>query len=299
MRNRDGFTLVELLVTLAIIALLAAILLPALSRAHEAAQRARCSNNLRQWALIYKMYANEWDGMLPPIQGLGRAGEDQACNCCEFDFGPRMSAIYPEYLTDTDILLCPSDSQGASFWTLDDEYVADHPACGPYQGDLENVDSSYLYTGWMLDRCGDDVSARADYLGLEVTPQLNAWLVWVVGYSSASDPAAESGRLDLDIPLSDSLRSTDPGLGNAIYRLREGIERFLITDIDDPAGSAKGQSEIWIMSDFVGTEEDVALFNHIPGGCNVLYLDGHVEFVTYPGDAPVNEIIALMLKPFA
>jgi prepilin-type processing-associated H-X9-DG protein len=286
------------LVTLAIIAILAAILLPALSRSREAARRARCANNLKQWALIYKMYSNEWDGKLPPIHGLGRTGEDQACDTGQFDFGPRMSAVYPEYLTDPDILLCPSDSQGASFWVVDDGYVADHPGCAPYRGDLANVDPSYLYTGWMLDRCGEDVAARASYFGLEVTPQLNAWLVWVVGYASASDPAAESGRLDLDIPLHESLRAADPGLSSAIYRLREGIERFLITDIDDPAGSAKGQSEIWIMADFIGTGQDAAVFNHIPGGCNVLYLDGHVEFITYPGDAPVNDMIAVMLTPF-
>jgi prepilin-type processing-associated H-X9-DG protein len=28
--------------------------------------------------------------------------------------------------------------------------------------------------------------------------------------------------------------------------------------------------------------------NHIPGGCNVLYMDGHVEFVRYPGETPVS-----------
>ena len=65
----------------------------------------------------------------------------------------------------------------------------------------------------------------------------------------------------------------------AAYRLREGIERFFITDINNPAASALAQSELAIMWDVTST--DVNVFNHIPGGSNVLYMDGHVEFIKY------------------
>ncbi len=37
---------------------------------------------------------------------------------------------------------------------------------------------------------------------------------------------------------------------------------------------------------------DAATTNHVPGGCNVLYLDGHVEFMKYPGVWPVNRYMA-------
>jgi prepilin-type processing-associated H-X9-DG protein len=86
-----------------------------------------------------------------------------------------------------------------------------------------------------------------------------------------------------------------------MYRLREGIERFFITDINNPAASAMAQSEVPIMWDTWGNTQDaygalgpdasagVAVFNHLPGGCNVLYMDGHVEFIKHKVEYPVAD----------
>ena len=84
-----------------------------------------------------------------------------------------------------------------------------------------------------------------------------------------------------------------------MYRLREGVERFLVTDINNPGGSAKAQSNLFIMMDELGTGAAAHKFNHIPGGCNVLYMDGHVEFIRYVNGSgatpPVSPSIAAIV----
>lgn len=63
--KHHGFTLIELLVVISIIALLIALLLPALSKARDAGKRVTCSSNLHQWMLIFEHYAGDNRGMMP------------------------------------------------------------------------------------------------------------------------------------------------------------------------------------------------------------------------------------------
>lgn len=65
MTNRRGFTLVELLVVVGILAVLAAILFPVFARAREKARAAQCTSNLKQLGLAIEMYSADYDDLFP------------------------------------------------------------------------------------------------------------------------------------------------------------------------------------------------------------------------------------------
>ncbi|MCL4692548.1 MAG: hypothetical protein KJ060_08565 [Candidatus Hydrogenedentes bacterium] len=78
----------------------------------------------------------------------------------------------------------------------------------------------------------------------------------------------------------DTMSYTLPSGINATFnRLREGVERYLITDINNPAGSSQAQSALVVMFDEAQISGGgFTRYNHVPGGVNVLFMDGHVEF---------------------
>ncbi|NLO05772.1 MAG: DUF1559 domain-containing protein [candidate division WS1 bacterium] len=99
MFRRRGFTLIELLVVIAIIAILAAILFPVFARAREKARQSSCTSNVKQFALAFLMYVQDYDERFP----MGLSPRTPA------GFLTAMDLVMP-YAKNEQIALCPSDS---------------------------------------------------------------------------------------------------------------------------------------------------------------------------------------------
>ena len=101
-RRNKAFTLIELLVVIAIIAILAGMLLPALAKAKAKAQRIKCSSNLKQVALSFKMFAGDNDQRFPGALDVNQFAKSNRSAYRHF-------FMLSNELGSTKILMCPGD----------------------------------------------------------------------------------------------------------------------------------------------------------------------------------------------
>src|SRR5437867_9313842 len=106
-RAATAFTLLELLITIFIIGILAALLLPALGRSKASARDTTCLNNLHQIGIAVQVYVDENENRLPIMFDSPIAGEVGITNALL----PSAGTVLLPYLTTSNMLRCPSDNR--------------------------------------------------------------------------------------------------------------------------------------------------------------------------------------------
>jgi prepilin-type N-terminal cleavage/methylation domain-containing protein/prepilin-type processing-associated H-X9-DG protein len=240
----DGFTLVELLVVIAVIAILAALLLPTLSSAKRKSQETRCQSNVRQLTLASYMYATDsgshaayTNAIEPDILWMGS------------EYYARVRQIFICPTTPTPSPVPPHDVWGAAdrAWVWGSGRSPADIVTNPIPG-------SYALNGWLYDRVMFGATAHPEYM--------------MSKQASIQKPSQTPVFVDamwVDVwPLETDLPCTDLYDGS----LQTGMTRCTIARHGGNASNAPRSFDI---------------NQRLPGSVNIGMADGHVEMTKLEG----------------
>ena len=297
--RKKGFTLVELLVVIGIIALLISILLPSLNRARNAAMNVTCQSNLRQLYLATVMYASENKEFLPLPQGaagaIARIKEEQYAT---LNFSIWYNAL-PRYLNQKPM--------GGGGRVRNFSYAA--ADIGKFQSDLGNTKSIFVCSA-AAGKAG--IALRRTYAMNECLSQvgISPKIPWASHGGSnfpvkaqfyKAVPRYESFGNSVNwtsIPLFTDGYWVDDGTGD----LNFGPVRSI-----NVAGSNWNKSDLPLSRPHTGNSAGEQLRNGAPfqsvlypmkpGGINAVFIDGHVEQQQVQGVSNSNGTFNLLDSP--
>lgn len=271
--RRYGLTLIELLVLISVLALLAAILLPPVQAAREAARKARCGNNLKQIGLALAQYET-YCGLFPPAAGLNgfsplariltHMDQKPLFDSFNFEHGPSAWVNVTARETPIATFLCPSDPDSQdhlpSNWT---SYAASKGVHGS-----DGIFAERVTVGDARDGLSSTVAFAEIVRGGSVTERDPRGSVFRIGPVEGTDwlPEFTLRCRSVDVTLA-PVGYTHKGaswshgyFGAALYNHVLMLNQFSCVN-----GSSFIQGA-WTAG------------SRHPGGCHVMHADGHVAF---------------------
>ena len=274
--RKRGFTLVELLVAIAIIGILVALILPAVQAAREAARRMQCGNNLHQMAIAAQNYHDTfrafpcgfilpnqvlWSGMLLP-QLEQNTIYDSLSFSSSWASGPNAAACS----TLVSVFRCPSDP------------VAEHTSV---QGIVDRVPCTYIACGSGLMRNESGPSPVAGDAEVDGIFYLNSSVkLRDILDGSSSTVAIGEALFDTDVRGIDN-----GGTVHIVDHWYIGSPNIHKSDVSESIGStAVAVNRIFDAAAFID-EKELCFSSRHPGGAQVAFADGHVSMVNETIDA--------------
>lgn len=205
-RKQSKFTLIELLIVIAIIAILASMLLPALNKAREKAREITCASNLKSWGVCYQFYLNDNREFFPlcdPARWAGTTGPWKNMTAAQKTSSRWNSIVFPymnRKLATTQSMQCPTILSAPISWGI-------YPIPG----------NGYAQ-GYALDGCGNDKS-KLKIMKNVVRPGQTPLLIekysdYAFDYNDAPD---NGGKFNTSLKQSKGLNLFHNQKGNQMY----------------------------------------------------------------------------------